>query len=181
MTEAPLRYFSVQGLQGRYFDCARLRATLSTESCAARHLGACGGDDRVSCRGCPIGALHSGRGQVPASRLTERMCSRCLKRPQRMVKSRLCVSCYNRTREVHRGANAKGVPPRKLPMVYAGILAMGLPDSGWRVARVESVSRFVETVVSVAAREQAAGHFTWASEVGARLGAQTVARRQLCG
>lgn len=74
------------------------------------------------CLGCPVGATHAG---VPVQErrsapIDDWGCLRCGKTHMRLWKGRICVSCYNREREVRIGRNARGTAPVKarLPLPY---------------------------------------------------------------
>lgn len=117
-------YFQYEGVEGNYFRCDRY-GTLSVRACAQNFAAAPQASRAgrlTGCIGCQVGQQHSG-GQVvrnPASFL--HFCSRCLKSPaqfrgdgmgrMRLVNGGLCVSCFNREREVIKGADAKGAKPR---------------------------------------------------------------------
>lgn len=70
------------------------------------------------CRACPIGALHAGSAapdedaaEAAAVIALEDLCPRCYRTGNRLIGDHLCVSCYNRAREVARGKNRKGNRP----------------------------------------------------------------------
>jgi len=134
-------YFEVPGMPGRYFTCARY-GTMSPEACARNYQSA---PDTIrsgrleACLGCAIGHRHAGGQEraahvavAPAGATSLRAKPACLRcrRSGRERSSRLigrmrlirehtiCVSCYNREREVLRGKNAKGAPPRKWAGLY---------------------------------------------------------------
>lgn len=80
------------------------------------------------CIDCPVGAAHSGvpptTKPAPAPLTYRSACLRCRRSGQeatsrllgrmRLVRGHsICVSCYNREREVLQGANAKGAKPKK--------------------------------------------------------------------
>ena len=100
-------------------QCAKVGATLSTVGCGRRFLAA--QREKLSawsvpnpCRGCPVGAGHAGCRPEPMATVTEairHICPRCRRVSPRMIRGELCVSCYNRHREVDVGANAKGTRP----------------------------------------------------------------------
>jgi hypothetical protein len=125
MNSAPvITYTTYPGTDLRMFRCAKLSATISTTSCASRHLEAQrASDDELDrllpCRSCGIGASHAGVSLIHYSRLygTE-ICPRCGKGTTRMIRERECVSCYNRAREVISGRNAKGNAPSVLRPVF---------------------------------------------------------------
>jgi hypothetical protein len=100
-----------------FFDCDRLHASLTVTSCATRWQKAANPHaDRFSaCRACPVGARHSGVPNASLSPLRGSLvCSRCMRGHMRLIRGTLCVSCYNREREVMRGQNARGMVPTKL-------------------------------------------------------------------
>jgi hypothetical protein len=103
---ALVQYVTIPGAPGKYFECKPFRATLSTERCASMWKA-----KREQCLYCPIGAGHAG---APArmKAVGQCTCSRCHSDASRLMASGVCVSCYNREREVAVGRNGKGVPPR---------------------------------------------------------------------
>ena len=117
---AGIAYFALPGMVQKFFRCTRRSATLRPAACAAnwekaqaaRH-GA--GGPAEACRACPIGAAHAGKVVVYRNPLfgTD-LCPRCRRGGSRIVGNRLCISCYNRERELRVGRNAKGTAPRKL-------------------------------------------------------------------
>jgi len=141
-------YFTREGFPARVFECPRHRVTMMEVSCKAsfqeaKRTGPSG--RRAGCISCPIGALHAGEA-VPAARTTEQgsyglFCVRCRRTStdcndarqvgrMRLVRDgTLCVSCYNREREVVHQRNAKGSRPQK----WAGlrpITVIGIADDG---------------------------------------------------
>jgi hypothetical protein len=105
------------------FVCERLRATLSTAACASNFRQG----HAFACSGCPVGREHAvlfesfGEGQATKARIRGvaaqltppgGTCVRCERQMPRLVRDRcLCVSCYNRERELKVGLNAKGQRP----------------------------------------------------------------------
>lgn len=138
-------YFTREGFPARVFECPQHRVTMMEVSCRAAYKEAkeTGRDGRrARCIGCPIGALHSGE-TIQATSDTGRyglFCVRCRRTSNdctdsrqvgsmRLVRNLVCVSCYNREREVVRKQNAKGGEPRK----WAGlrpITVIGVADDG---------------------------------------------------
>lgn len=117
-----MNYFSIDGCPGRFFACERLRANLSTASCADRWKLAQekGAPDRLAqCRGCKIGAEHAGVELVESNPLYSRnVCTRCHRPADRLIHDELCPSCYNRGREFVLGRNAKGTRPVKTSSLH---------------------------------------------------------------
>lgn len=111
-------YFQMAETPGKqYFRCDRLSATLSVDSCAAmwRKANHEGSEQQYKCRVCPIGAVHAGETAASLSPLKgTTICGRCHRVASRLIRAHLCVSCYNREREIVIGKNAKGSLPTKL-------------------------------------------------------------------
>jgi hypothetical protein len=111
-------YVEFAELPGKlHFRCDRYAATLSTEACAGmwregNHLNS---EKRLRCKVCPIGAVHAGETAASMSPLKGSLiCGRCHVGATRLIGKHLCVSCYNRQRELLAGKNAKGTRPIKL-------------------------------------------------------------------
>jgi len=120
MTNPSVAYYEIAGAEGKFFRCDRYRCSLSTKACAKRwntSQRATGQDaDRFEkCRGCMLGSLHAGRPPVHYSVIYGLgICPRCRRGGARMiVRDCVCISDFNRAREVRVGANSKGTPPRK--------------------------------------------------------------------
>jgi len=117
---ASLDYFEMDILPNvQHFTCTKLKSTLSVESCADRYKKAMAGgpenDRYIVCRGCPIGASHSGQEAPNESRFFGKtICGRCHTGATRLIGKHLCISCYNRSRELRVGKNRKGTAPVKL-------------------------------------------------------------------
>lgn len=102
-----VEYVAIEGVEGSYFNCSSLRAMLSVKSCANRFSTA---NHESTCHACEIGAAHAGKNV--AHRTIPRMsCCRCHEQAPRLVSGGICISCYNRQREVLMGRNAKGTRP----------------------------------------------------------------------
>ena len=117
MTERPA-YRTLDIAPGqRYFDCATLRASLSTTACGQRWAAAAPG---TACHECPIGRLHHAdhnptnrAGRRPSDRQVG-ACLRCGRTDLRIIVSTgTCISCWNRESEWRKGRNAKGKPPER--------------------------------------------------------------------
>lgn len=111
-------YFKRDDVPGKvYFACDRLRATLSTDACAGmwRKANHEGSEQQFKCRVCPLGAVHAGETAASLSPLKgTTICGRCHRMAVRLIRAHICVSCYNREREIVIGKNAKGAVPTKL-------------------------------------------------------------------
>ena len=144
MAPPAVDYIAMPGAPGKYFRCDRYSAVMSEASCGQSFRAAPAesqGGRLLGCIGCSIGALHAG---VPLTlpacpKPTPRVCVRCRRTASaygtqsngwvRLVQQRtLCVSCFNREREVAVGRNAKGTKPIKAGRPYpvcVGLLAGG--------------------------------------------------------
>ncbi len=97
--------------------------TLTPSACAgmwqrARQLRHESYNPVEACCGCRIGAGHAGFEDAPEERKTgliDHICTRCHRPATRFVYGRICISCYNRGREVIKGRNARGTAPKFLP------------------------------------------------------------------
>lgn len=114
-----VEYFTYPGVKGRYFRCDALRANLADHRCASMYReakkmpsGECLPIEK--CIGCQIGAAHAGDSapQHRGSAIGILTCCRCHQQASRIVCGGICVSCFNREKEVATGRNAKGMPPR---------------------------------------------------------------------
>lgn len=104
----------------RFFRCEPLWAKLTPEACSKNVATKAA----IQCARCPIGKLHvlECAPQLPKKRDRNghpyrgvepaRRCTRCSNVTFRLLGGMICVSCYNRQRELRIGANAKGGPPR---------------------------------------------------------------------
>lgn len=118
MPENNIKYHHIDNVPGDYFECSKMRATLSTNACAANWREAMAKPDTVRlhhCKGCPIGALHAGETDTSVSTMFgSSICSRCHEGGRRLLQGRLCICCYNRQLEALKGKNSKGATPKKL-------------------------------------------------------------------
>ncbi len=134
-----LDYWRIEGFKFDLFRCTTWRATLSIPACAGRWREAqTAKAERAEqlrlCRQCPTGAAHAGEKFIHrATVYGNNVCPRCRRgTTRRMVSNRVCLTCYNRQREVLVGKNAKGSAPLKaqgeLSLVRIGVrLDVGLP------------------------------------------------------
>ncbi|WP_162049311.1 hypothetical protein [Fluviibacter phosphoraccumulans] len=114
------------------FDCLKMNASLSADSCAKSYLH----QQAFSCMGCAVGRHHAGRAPLPVPRknygayddettplaaLIARKCIRCERAEHRLLAGSICIPCYNRQRECVSGKNGKG----KFPRIAASRLRWG--------------------------------------------------------
>jgi hypothetical protein len=140
MNPSDISYQMRDDAPGKYFQCSRY-GLLSIDACSRNFAAAPGlkAEGRLSgCIGCPVGVVHAGGQEAVSAPSTSlesgsalsstasALCSRCRRNPTDASKYRstrqgkvrlvrdgeLCVSCYNRGREVEKGKNARGTRPR---------------------------------------------------------------------
>jgi hypothetical protein len=162
--DAPgVAYTTTEAAPGlKLFSCTIFRGTFSTKTCAARWARAqvAKGEelDRLfRCRTCTIGACHAGYGEIRYSaHHASSICPRCGKGTMRMIGNRICVSCYNRSRELRSGKNARGNVPIELlqrPLPRADVLVEvaaeknGVPSYEVRRLRDRESSGVAEVMV----------------------------------
>lgn len=100
---------------------------LTTSACAAnwrRAKNAQPWDSLRVCWGCPIGAANAGEAPTPAAP-TDRACLRCGATGRRLVRKQICVSCFNREREVVTGRYRRLVPPAGLRITELQVQLVG--------------------------------------------------------
>jgi hypothetical protein len=114
-----LKYFEIDGAHGqRFFRCDLHRCSISVTSCSQRWeraQRATGQDaDRFErCRGCPWGAVHSGRPAVHYSPIFgASICPRSRQWTNRMIFNRIGVGQRNREMEFLKQRNGKNTPPQ---------------------------------------------------------------------
>lgn len=123
-------YFVVEGFKGKFFKCDHY-GTMAPGGCARNYIEA---PDQIkrgrleNCLGCDVGQHHAGKSAVkplatakPTAFAYRKVCVRCrnsgegrlIGRMRLVREGTVCVSCYNREREVVHGRNAKGARPKK--------------------------------------------------------------------
>jgi hypothetical protein len=111
-------------------------------------------DSRASldtCRSCAIGAAHAGGTHVAYSRIFgASICPRCRKGATRMIGGRVCVSCYNRGRELAKGRNGRGNRPVELMARAPATLEIRIAINGManaeRVVAVDRAEVMIQTL-----------------------------------
>jgi len=139
------------------FRCDRQRATLTAAACermwrAAQERLPRPWESLAQCRGCPIGVARAGRPDlvpfVPAAAL-RMICPRCTRQSERLIRDRLCVSCYNRALEAAKGRKAKGGVPQLCAVLHARELAVIEKGAARRVRQAPVVS-LAEAMLAIA-------------------------------
>lgn len=160
------------------FACTRRNARLTTVACSKFYAAALRKkpepwDANFKCRACPVGAVHAGGGTTPiqdeaakeaAARQQvvdewKNVCPRCLRLSSRIVKDKLCISCYNRAREVRVGKNRKGTAPKLLPSKLCTVTLRIIDSEGSRVETFDNVTGPEEVMAAVARRAAGAVGF----------------------
>lgn len=162
-----VQYFSIKDVPGRYFECVRM-GMISDTSCAASYTAAMSPKGmregyRPSCRSCAIGAQHAGIpvADMHASRfLGSSRCARCGRDAARLIRGQICLSCYNRERELLVGKNAKGSAPVFAKPIFPVRIAFSV-DGHVRVRLIERVHSLREAYVSVLRNETRSVVFGW--------------------
>lgn len=165
-----MEYKTIEGVAGRFFRCSGLNATLSDAACSKNYRWAMSEYGqregfRPQCRGCDIGALHSGISPIQMSRsrfLGRLYCTRCQNPARRLIRKTICVSCYNREREVTVGKNAKGgIPIHAKPFAPATLACYVGDQLETKVRRLDRVTSRVEAVLAVLRMEPKPVTFGW--------------------
>ena len=165
-----IRYFRHDGIDGDYFECPSGMGSLSTRSCAANYSLAMSPQGlregrRITCRSCPVGALHAGvpQGGGSVSRFVgSGICARCQREAPRLIRRAICVCCYNREREVLRGKNAKGKRPVRCRAVQKVRMAVIL-GSVCETRQFDVVASLAEARIITLRSEAKACVFGWVS------------------
>ncbi|EPT1451880.1 hypothetical protein ACVOZ6_003468 [Escherichia coli] len=115
-------YFTLPELPDKpCFYCTRRNATLQVATCAAQWKLAnsrARSECSHQCQTCPVGAVHAGEGELTMSHLRgKEICARCHRVGLRLISGDICVSCWNRQREVFIGTNARGKRPTNHPPI----------------------------------------------------------------
>jgi hypothetical protein len=127
------------------FECDRLNAVLTKDSCAHNYTRP---NAPLSCKGCKIGAAHAAGDTPNMDRHTlsaianSQRCIRCERDGHsatryigrfRLVKQHtLCINCFNREREVVKGHNAKGATPVKWRVLRQATITIENAAGEWR-------------------------------------------------
>jgi hypothetical protein len=145
------------------FECPGLAGNvkLTAYGCAnnwhrARKEHADKGHALYACRGCPIGAANAGEPEQHDSVALEGVCVRCHRPSTRLLKEKsICVSCWNREREVRIGKDRRGHVPKSLPRARQHVVTATGPDGPVDLAW--SSASAVETVLYAMKKTQGSG------------------------
>lgn len=153
-----VEHFEIPGVPGEYFQCPYGLGVMSVSACAKNFALAATPESRRVCRlsrcdGCEVGCSHAGGDAPPARPNAGLTCSRCERPASRLIRGLVCVSCYNREREVLIGKNAKGKYPVKCQPVVSVAIAYRPADGRVRVRKMDRVTRPGEAINSVLATE----------------------------
>lgn len=142
----PPSYFENPLMPGKkMFLCTGLNASLAVDSCkvmfASANATKDAPDNLMRCRGCKVGACHSGASTPDASSLRgKNICSRCQRTDLRLIGENVCVSCKNREYECRKGRNAKGKAPTKHPKLERRSLRYCLGGETRTLVRAATIS-----------------------------------------
>lgn len=137
------------------FRCDRQGMTLTVAGCARLFASTVKKkpepyEGRWHCQGCPIGAANAG---APVESIAiggqdwRLVCARCLRRSDRLIHGRHCVSCFNRGREARIGRNKKGGRPKLIDRLRAVTLAMTRADGVTELVAAKAVIGPAEVMV----------------------------------
>lgn len=161
-------YFTMDGCPGLYFNCPRNLGKFAVAHCVRMYSEAhtpkgWAQGVRWTCRNCPTGADHAQVAPPPPSRFARSLrCTRCHRSANRLIRGVICLSCYNREREVLIGRNRKGNPPKFCPPIIACQVAV-VGEVGTEVVKVERVASRVEAVLTLL-RDHPARAFGWSGK-----------------
>ena len=138
-------YFEIDNVPGKYFACTRY-GTLSVNSCSKNYCSASKPENAIrlaGCLGCTVGQVHTGENKkkedILPTIIYRPACVRCHRTGResndrivgkmRLIRGHtICVSCYNREREVIHGANSKGAKPKKWSGLFFPEIAIVLDN-----------------------------------------------------
>lgn len=162
---AGVAYRTIPEMPGAtFFDCSRLHAGLTTQACTHmwRAANQARSERHTACRSCFVGATHAGVSNASRSPISGALvCSRCARGATRLIQKRLCISCYNRERELIKGVNARGMVPTKLaPLAPRQIFFMA--NGRAQLLRSEHTTHAAELIVAVLRDAVHTVAFAWA-------------------
>lgn len=167
---AAIAYRAIPEMPGAaFFDCTRLHANLTTVACTAmwRSANEQRSERYTACRSCFVGATHAGVSNATRSPIScALVCARCARGATRLIHGNLCVSCYNRERELIRGRNARGMVPTKLaPLSPRQVFYMA--NGRAQVLRSERTTNSAELIIATLRDAMHTVAFAWR---GSRFG-----------
>jgi hypothetical protein len=165
---------------GRFFKCPNGVGKLSDKACAGLYTEAMSPKGlreglRFKCRSCPLGAQHAGvkpLAKAAAKFLAGMICARCVRHAPRLIRGVICVSCYNREREMLIGRNAKGNKPVHGREIAPATVHCSSEETS-RVKRVDRASSHLEAMLCVMRAESRSLNFGWISR-------SVIEKGQLC-
>jgi hypothetical protein len=168
---ADLAYCQVEGAPGRYFRCDRY-GLMRDEACARSFLAApeaARGGRLTGCVGCEVGRAHAAAPTEAGGAIAPQVCVRCRRSAAdidtvgrvRFVRGLICVSCFNREREVVLGRDRKGNRPGLVLCPYE----VAVVDASRRLApaRLPLARDRVEVALTAIRQRGAATLVGWAS------------------
>jgi hypothetical protein len=139
------------------FLCEKQRMRLTEAGCArlwraAQEKRPEAWEAKYHCFTCRIGAANAGETMSDTVEETEALrsiCPRCRRRSDRIIAGHLCISCYNRQREVNTGRNRKGTRPRLTDVLHTETFAI-VTAEGITVAKAAAVTGVLEAIIACA-------------------------------
>lgn len=149
--------------------CDRVGMRLTKAGCSKLFLSAqenrpAPHEGRFHCLTCQVGAANAGVALAPTAEGVEAirtLCPRCQERTDRLIKGRLCVSCYNRQREVLIGKNRKGGVPRLTRILHKRPILV-VDNTGPRTVETDLVVSSAEAVFAMSHSAPGSVAFGWA-------------------
>lgn len=138
----------------KFFECKTLSASLSTKTCAERHLVARDLSSAETCKwfhckNCVLGMVHAGKQEVPSQIFGRLICVRCRRSSTRLIKHGICISCANRGYELLRSRNARGTVPINLkPLNTLSAMIFNATTESVQLRKVERVVDLAEIFLS---------------------------------
>lgn len=162
---AGIAYRTIPEMPGAaFFDCSRLHAGLTTFACSEmwRAANERRSERYTACRSCFVGATHAGVSNASRSPISGALvCARCARGATRLIHKNLCVSCFNRERELIKGINARGMVPTKLaPLAARRIFFMS--NGRAQLLRSERTTHSAELLIATLRDAVHAVAFAWA-------------------
>lgn len=136
--------------------CLQYNGTFSKDFCAKSHERSNSKEAialmwRTKCRQCPVGAKSLGSDEYldRSTLFGSKICSRCERQSNRLVRGVICLSCYNRELEHITGLNAKGNPLKLVRTYYFATVNFVTLDGETKQQKIKAVLNREEAIRSI--------------------------------